>query len=56
MIDAIKGETEWSINYVVLDIIETARDFVSIDFIFILRKFNKSAHRLQARPIWSGMQ
>lgn len=45
-----------SINSVVLDIIETARDFASIDFIFILRKFNESAHHLQTQPIWSGMQ
>lgn len=46
---------EWSINSVVLDI-ETARDFASIDIIFILRKFKESAHHLQAWPIWSGMQ
>lgn len=32
VIDAIKGTLDWSINCVVLDIIESANDFFSINF------------------------
>ena len=46
MCNGLNGSSDWSINAIVLDILNLSSEFESIVFAFIPRRFNKVAHIL----------